>query len=108
KFRFIGNGALPRIIEIPIAVGSIFSIGRLDASVGAGQSNFEFPRDTKAVSRRHAVVERTADGFILVDLNSSAGTFVNGQRIPPNTPYMLVKGCRVSFGYSGADYCWEE
>jgi len=108
KFRYIGNGAHPGIITVPIAAGGIFTIGRFDPSAGAGQSSFEFSTDTKAVSRRHAVVERNAEGFVLIDLNSSAGTFINGQQIQPNTPYKLERGCRVSFGYSGADYSWEE
>jgi len=108
KFRYVGNGAHPGVISVPIAAGGIFTIGRFDPSAGPGQSSFEFSRDTKAVSRRHAVVERGADGFVLVDLNSSAGTMINGQKIAPNTPYKLERGCRVSFGYSGADYCWEE
>jgi len=108
KLRYVGNGAHPGIITIPISAGEIFTIGRFDPSAGAGQSSFEFSRDTKAVSRRHAVIERNAGGFVLVDLNSSAGTFINGQKITPNAPYRLEKGSRVSFGYSGADYCWEE
>ncbi|MCL2162890.1 MAG: FHA domain-containing protein [Oscillospiraceae bacterium] len=108
QFRYVGNGAHPGTISVPIDAGGIFTIGRYDPSAGAGQSSFEFNKETKAVSRRHAVVERNAQGYFLVDLNSSAGTFVNGQKMPPNTPYKLEKGCRVSFGYSGADYCWEE
>lgn len=34
-----------------------------------------------AVSRKHAVVSRTADGYTVKDLDSTNGTFVNGQRI---------------------------
>jgi hypothetical protein len=34
-----------------------------------------------AVSRQHAVLERTADGFVLTDLGSANGTWVNGRRI---------------------------
>ncbi|HMG36270.1 MAG TPA: adenylate/guanylate cyclase domain-containing protein [Blastocatellia bacterium] len=33
------------------------------------------------VSREHAIVKRTGDGFLLVDLDSANGTFVGGQRI---------------------------
>ena len=108
KFRYVGNGAHPGMISVPIAPGGMFTIGRFDPASGPGQSSFEFTKDTKAVSRRHAVVERHAEGFMLIDLNSSAGTFINGQKIPPNTPCRLEKGSRISFGYSGADYTWEE
>ena len=108
KFRYIGTGGHPGAIDIEIENGGIFTIGRFDVSVGVKQSNFEFDKKTKAVSRRHAAVERNANGYIIVDLNSSAGTFVNGKKLPSNTPMNLENGCRVSFGHSGADYIWEE
>jgi len=108
KFRYIGSGVHPRVIEIGINNGAIFTIGRFDVSVGSKQSNFEFDKATKAVSRRHVAVERSADGYSIIDLDSKAGTFINGQKLPPNAPFKLERGCRVSFGYSGADYIWEE
>lgn len=38
--------------------------------------------DSDAVSRRHARVERRAEGWWVVDSNSTHGTFVNGERVP--------------------------
>ena len=108
KLRYIGSGKHPRIIEINVAEGEMFSIGRFDRSVGIKQSNFEFDKKTKAVSRHHAAVERNAAGFYIVDLNSLAGTFLNGERLPPNTPFKIENGSRLSFGNAGADYIWEE
>ncbi len=37
--------------------------------------------DQPLVSRRHARVERTADGLVARDLGSTNGTFVNGARV---------------------------
>ena len=108
KFRYVGSDAHPRVIEIGIDNGAIFTIGRFDASVGSKQSNFEFDKATKAVSRRHVAIEHGADGYNITDLDSTAGTFINGQKLPPNAPFKLERGCRVSFGHSGADYIWEE
>jgi hypothetical protein len=108
KFRYVGSNDHPRILEVVVAEGGAFTIGRFDASVGTKQSNFEFDKRTKAVSRRHAAIERSAEGYVLVDLNSAAGTFINGQKLPPNAPFKLESGFRVSFGNSGADYIWEE
>ena len=105
--RYVGHAQLPPSIQIVISEGEIFTIGRFDAAVGKKQSNFEFERKTKAISRRHAVIERDLEGYKIIDLSSSAGTFVNDKKIPPNTPYELETGCRVSFGNSGADYVWE-
>jgi len=106
-FRCIGKTHLPQIIEVCVEEGGIFSIGRFDASVGKKQSSFEFERATKAVSRRHCVVEREGVIYRIVDLSSSAGTFINDKKIPPNTPFELTAGSRVSFGNLGADYIWE-
>jgi len=105
--RYVGRAHLPPAIHILIAEGEMFTIGRFDATIGKQQSSFEFDKKTKAVSRRHAVIERDANGYKIIDLASSAGTFVNDKKIPPNTPYGLETGCRVSFGNSGADYVWE-
>ncbi|MCL2813909.1 MAG: FHA domain-containing protein [Oscillospiraceae bacterium] len=107
-FRYCGVGAHPEIIEIDIAEGCIFTIGRFDMSAGVKQSDFEFEAKTKAVSRRHAAVEKNAEGYFLVDLSSSAGTFLDGQKMPQNAPFKLESGSRVSFGFSGADYTWEQ
>lgn len=108
RFRYVGASGHPQFIEISVDPGAVFTIGRFDESVGVRQSNFEFPKKTKAVSRRHAAVERRTDGYYIVDLGSSAGTFLNGQKLPPNAPFRLERGCRISFGFSGADYMWEE
>jgi len=105
--RYIGHAHLPPSILINISEGEIFTIGRFDATIGKKQSSFEFEKKTKAVSRRHAAIERDVEGYKIVDLSSSAGTFVNDKKLPPNTPYGLETGSRVSFGNSGADYVWE-
>ena len=101
--RLVGLSSLPG--EIPIAFsGRPFVIGRFDASIGQKQCDFEFGKSTLAVSRRHASIERTPSGYEITDLNSRAGTFVNGKRIVPGEPQPLHPGDRVSFGYAGADY----
>ena len=46
--------------------------------------------DNPAISRRHASIEFNNDGYILVDLGSSNGTFLNGE--PLNAPTALKPG----------------
>lgn len=108
KLRYVGTKDHPRFIDVSVAINSVFTIGRHDVSVGIRQSDFEFDKKTKGVGRRHAAIERNAEGYNLVDLNSQAGTFVDGQRLIPNIPIKLGRGQRVSFGNLGADYLWEE
>lgn len=107
KLRLVGDERLPREIAVIGDLGRPFTIGRFDITVGKQQSDFEFDQSTKAVSRRHAAIERAANGYVLVDLSSRAGTYINGKRIPANIPYELTAGAQVSFGTSGADYVFE-
>lgn len=104
--RYIGRMEFPQMIEVDISDGDIFTIGRHDVNAGKKQSNFEFDAKTKAISRRHAAIERDGEIYRIVDLSSSAGTFVNDKKLPPNTPAVLKTDYRVSFGNLGADYVW--
>jgi len=106
--QLVSHLNLPKTIRVNIDVGRNFSIGRYDAVVGAKQSDFEFDKNTKAVSRRHAVIERRAEGYFIVDIGSSAGTFVNNAKIVPNALHPISNGDKVSIGNAGADYVWEE
>jgi len=107
RLRLIGSAFMPQIINVRITDGEFFTVGRFDAAVGRKQSSFEFDKKSKAISRRHAVIERHAGGYNIIDLSSSAGTFLNGDKLPPNAPCGLINGSRVSFGNAGADYIWE-
>ena len=103
ELRLIGAKNLPDTIPV-IFNNQPFVIGRFDVSLGRKQCDFEFAQTTKAVSRRHAALTRTPSGCEVVDLGSSAGTFVNGHRLSPGEPHPLAPGDRLSFGGAGADY----
>ena len=85
-----------------------FTIGRFDINVGRRQSDFEFAENTRGVSRHHAIIERRGRTYSITDLNSSAGTVVNGIILRANQTAELTNNCHVSFGYDGADYVWRE
>ena len=75
-----------------------------DRAVGRGASGHPRPsicRSTTAkhVSRRHAeITQHGADDTSLTDPGSANGTFVNGQRLAPQTPYTLHNGDRIDVG----------
>lgn len=50
------------------------------------------------VSRRHAILAPQAAGFVLEDLNSANGTFVNGRRLAPQTQTVIAHGDEIKFG----------
>jgi len=107
RLRLVGSATVQQVINVRISAGEFFTVGRFDAALGRKQSSFEFDKKTKAISRRHAVIERHADGYRIIDLASSAGTFLDGDKLPPNAPCALSHGSRLSFGNAGADYIWE-
>lgn len=50
------------------------------------------------VSRLHAAIARNDNTLTLVDLGSSNGTFLNGQRLTEQTPRVLRDGDEIRFG----------
>jgi pSer/pThr/pTyr-binding forkhead associated (FHA) protein len=68
-------------------VGTVFTIGR------ARDNDLVFADDS--VSRRHAMLRLTEDGWRILDMDSTNGTLVNGRRSPRGP---LRPGDRVTVG----------
>ncbi|HJP67164.1 MAG TPA: FHA domain-containing protein [Actinomycetota bacterium] len=71
-------------------------------SIGSGAANDLVIADDDLVSRLHAVVERLPGGWVVRDLASTNGTFVNGERIWTDRPLkagddVLLGGTRLTF-----------
>lgn len=54
--------------------------------------------DDRRVSRHHARITQTEDGYVVADLKSKNGTFLNGQ--PLTTPTMLKDGDEVGIAFA--------
>jgi FHA domain/Domain of unknown function (DUF1707) len=78
----------PFLLQFPRGGGEQFSIGR-DAACDLAIADM-------TVSRLHAQLERTADGWLISDLESTNGTRVNGWRVRGKIP--VRAGDLVSFG----------
>ncbi len=52
----------------------------------------------KGVSRYHAIIKAAEDGVVLIDLESTNGTHLNGFRLAGNRPYLIKDGDEVRFG----------
>jgi hypothetical protein len=50
------------------------------------------------VSRRHAIISPRAKGYLLEDLGSANGTFINGHRLSPQSPSPIAHGDELKFG----------
>ena len=74
--------------------GSRFELAATAVSIGRDSGNRIQLHDTE-VSRRHAEIRRVDDRYLLVDLNSSNGTLVNGK---PVREHFLNSGDQVQVG----------
>ncbi|RRR71253.1 MAG: FHA domain-containing protein [Candidatus Viridilinea halotolerans] len=50
------------------------------------------------VSRRHAIIIPRNGGYVIEDLASANGTFINGRRVKPQAPVAVNHGDEVKFG----------
>lgn len=78
------DGAQEKLLK----VGDTVTIGRGD--------NNTIVINSPKVSRNHAVIEWNGERFVVRDLRSSNGTFVNGERVT-NMPYPLKHGDELMF-----------
>ena len=63
-----------------------------------GRTSGQIPLTDDSVSRRHAELRPEEDTWVLADLNSSNGTYVNGQRVV--APTVLKHGDQIRVGSS--------
>ncbi len=84
RLRFSGQ----RVLHDPLSLGETTTLGR--------SADVDIQVDEEAVSRKHARIEKRAEGFFLVDLKSTNGTWFNDQRIEEAVP--LQPGDRIRVG----------
>jgi pSer/pThr/pTyr-binding forkhead associated (FHA) protein len=76
-----------RLESFPIGMGDTFIIGRQDGN--------DIVIDNLAVSFHHAKIESIGEEFLLIDLHSENGTFVNEQ---PIKAHWLIDGDLITIG----------
>lgn len=79
------------VVNESFEVGDTFEIGREG-------------RDLRAIdltwSRRHALIEYTDRGYVIRDLGSTGGTYVNGRRVRADATEPLFLGAQIAVGRS--------
>jgi pSer/pThr/pTyr-binding forkhead associated (FHA) protein len=76
-------------------VGRTFPLEVPELTIGRDVSN-QIPINDAEVSRKHVRLTLKNNGYVVEDLGSTNGTFVNGQRI--SNPTVLKMGDLVAFG----------
>jgi uncharacterized protein YkwD len=89
------NGGARRLVSIGSSDSRDYSLDKRTVAIGSHPSNDVVLEDA-SISRRHATITRTAGGFVLADLGSTNGTFVNDERV--RGPTTLTRGDQIRFG----------
>lgn len=89
-----GDRALLLVLAGP-GLGLSFTVGPQPAVLGRGEGN-EAPIPDSGISRQHATITYLDGQFLLSDLGSANGTFVNGARV--TAPVALHEADRVQLG----------
>ena len=77
------------------APDNVYPLLESEYSIGRGPEN-KIPIADGSVSTKHARIARTPEGFVLEDLQSRNGTFVNGERL--EQPRVLADGDLIRLG----------
>ena len=85
------------VVEQGKLAGHGFDLARSVIVIGRGQ-DCDIILDEHQVSRHHARLQQTPQGWMLLDLGSTNGTQVNGQQLRAHEPYALQPGDRVALG----------
>lgn len=89
------------VTEPPEQRGVVLSLTKPEMIVGHSETA-DLILDDRYVSRRHALISVAASGSVTVrDLNSTGGTFVNGERL--TRPRVLCAGDLMQFASLGID-----
>lgn len=76
------------------------SADRYPFYVGKDPNRVDHVLDYAGVSRCHLKIDHDAEAnqFLLIDLNSTNGTFINGERLEPHVAYSVVRGDEILIG----------
>jgi pSer/pThr/pTyr-binding forkhead associated (FHA) protein len=88
--------ALFAVQQGPLA-GAKIAIPAPVVTIGQSSQNDVVLADD-SVSRHHARLEYEAGSWLVSDLGSTNGTYLNGDRLPPNVPTPLPYGANIRFG----------
>lgn len=84
-------------MKLTASNGQNFELDQTEMSVGRTTGN-TIQLDDSQVSSKHAVITHAGGGYILKDVGSTNGTFVNGERLEVQAPYTLQPGDEIRMG----------
>lgn len=95
------------ILQDDAGDGRHWMLDRAEMVIGR-QDDCDIALDDRKVSRQHACIRREREGYVLTDLHSKNGTFVNGDPVSGEQPLQdgdiiqIALSCRLTFVDAGA------
>lgn len=90
------NGVGLRLVSLRKSEYGDIVIDREKILVGKKRDQVEVCISKDCISRLHARLERRGEHYYITDLNSTNGTFVNGERLSPNEQRRIIPGDRIN------------
>lgn len=85
--------------QIAVSTDEEFVLGRKTEGDTEAMVDLTYPDGfAQGVSRRHAKIRSSSTGYMITDLNSSNGTWLDGKILPPSQPVELPSGVTVQLG----------
>ena len=81
---------------VPLAGGPPVSVGYSPFLIGKNEILADLCLTAPEVSRLHAKIEETENGYLVTDLNSTNGTFVDGRLLEANETCLLNPGSELA------------
>ena len=78
--------------------GEVTDINEGEMKIGIGDSCDYIVRDTKIVSREHAVIKLIDGKLTIRDIGSTNHTYINGTRIPVHQDVEIMEGHNIKLG----------
>ena len=94
-------GMTPVLISISPEQRENIIVTKEDLLIGKMKNQVDIFLNLPTISRLHAKVERREEVSYLMDLNSTNGTFLNGERLQANERRKLVLGDEIFFAGAG-------
>ena len=86
-----------RLIPIDENNLNVILLSKFPFTIGKKNIEADYVLDYKVISRVHAKIVKENDGYLITDLESTNGTFVNGTRVDPLHMVLVHQGDRISF-----------
>lgn len=93
------------VVQQGLNPGTAFELWTAIIKIGRSETN-DITINDPELSRQHAQFLRQGDGYVIQDLGSTNGTFVNYQRVTGTTP--LNHGDVISFGEAVILTYWDD